>query len=146
MDADQPTGARRYPLGVLVVIAIAVVRGATIVLDLSGVTLGGAFEWVTSARPLPEFTPGSDADLIARVVLTGILATSVLIVVGLVLRRRWAWILAIVTSGFILAIDIGSWLGAAPHHVSMLMNVIAVMFLNQRDVQAAMRGGEVDEP
>ena len=59
---------------------------------------------------------------------------------GLLARRQWAWVLAIVSSGVILAVDLGWWWTGEPRYTSMLLNVIAVFYLNQRDVQLALRG------
>jgi hypothetical protein len=134
----------RYPLGVVVVAAIAALRGLTILAALANVGSGGILDWFKEGSPLPEFRPGSDAEIIARILLAGLLAASVLVVVGLVLRRRWAWVLAIVTSGLILAIDLGWWYGGEARYGSMFLNVIAVFYLNQRDVRVSLRGGSAE--
>jgi hypothetical protein len=130
----------RYPLGVIVVIVIAALRSVTIVFELAKVDAGGVFGWIVASGPLPEFRPGSDAELIGQVLLVGLLATSLLVVVGLGFHRRWGWVLAIVTSGLILAIDLGWWWSGEARYGSMLLNVIAVFYLNQRDVRASLRG------
>lgn len=134
----------RYPLGVAVVVAIAALRGLSILAELANVESGGILGWFKAGSPLPEFRPGSDAEIIARILLAGLLAASVLVVVGLVLRRRWAWVLAIVTSGLILAIDLGWWYGGDARYGSMFLNVIAVFYLNQRDVRVSLRGGSAE--
>jgi hypothetical protein len=135
----------RYPLGVIVVIVIAVLRCITIVGTFVGLQNdGGPIDWIIGSSPVPELAPGSELGLVAKVILIGILAASVLIVIGLLARRRWAWVLAIVTSGFILAIDLGWWFSSEPRYISMLLNVIAVFYLNQRDVRLSLRGEPVD--
>jgi hypothetical protein len=135
----------RYPLGVIVVIVIAVLRCITIVGTFVGLQNdGGPIDWVIGSSPVPELAPGSELGLVAKVILIGILAASVLIVIGLLARRRWAWVLAIVTSGFILAIDLGWWFSSEPRYISMLLNVIAVFYLNQRDVRLSLRGEPVN--
>jgi len=134
----------RYPLGVVVVIVIAALRCVTIIATFIGLQNdGGVIDWVIGSSPVPELAPGSDLGLIARVMLIGILIASVLVVVGLLARRRWAWVLAIVTSGFILAIDLGWWFSSEPRYISMLLNVIAVFYLNQPDVRLSLRGEPV---
>ena len=134
----------RYPLGVVVVIVIAVARCVTIIGTFIGLqSEGSVFDWVVSSSPVPELAPGSDLGLIARVILIGILIASVLVVIGLLAHRRWAWVLAIVTSGFILAIDLGWWFSSEPRYISMLLNVIAVFYLNQPDVRLSLRGEPV---
>ena len=134
----------RYPLGVVVVIVIAALRCVTIVATFIGLQNdGGVIDWVIGSSPVPDLAPGSELGIVARVILTGILIASVLVVIGLLAHRRWAWVLAIVTSGFILAIDLGWWFSAEPRYISMLLNVIAVFYLNQRDVRLSLRGEPV---
>ena len=89
---------------------------------------------------MPAFQHGSDLELVAAGLLAGLLVASVLVVFGLLARRQWAWVLAIVSSGAILAVDLGWWSAGEPRYASMLLNVIAVFYLNQRDVQLALRG------
>jgi hypothetical protein len=126
---------------VIVVIVIAVLRCVTIVTTFLGLQNDGSIiSWVVGSSPVPDLAPGTDLGLVAKVILAGILIASVLIVVGFLARRRWAWVLAIVTSGFILAIDLGWWFSAEPRYISMALNVIAVFYLNQRDVRLSLRG------
>jgi hypothetical protein len=130
----------RYPLGVVVVIVIAALRCVTIIATFIGLQSdGGVIDWVivlvTGARAGSRLRarahrPGH---------LIGILIASVLVVIGLLAHRRWAWVLAIVTSGFILAIDLGWWFSSEPRYISMLLNVIAVFYLNQPDVRLSLR-------
>ena len=140
MQLDVKAARPRYPLGVLVVILISALRCVTIVAGLLNVKSEGFIGWIRSASPIPEFPPGSNGELIAGMLLAGLLATSLLVIVGLVARQRWAWVLAIVTSGLILAIDLGWWWSGDPRYGAMFLNVIAVFYLNQRDVRASLRG------
>jgi hypothetical protein len=131
----------RYPLGVVVVIVIAALRCVTIVITFLGLQNDGSIvSWVVGSSPVPDLAPGSELGLVAKVILIGILIASVLVVLGLLARRRWAWVLAIVTSGFILAIDLGWWFSGEARYISMLLNVIAVFYLNQPDVRLSLRG------
>jgi len=131
----------RYPLGVIVVAAIALFRSISIVADLTEAQREGVLGWIAKSGPLPDMPPGTDIHLLATAVLAGLLIASVLVVVGLVLRKRWAWVLAIIASGAILALDLGWWFSGDPRYASMLLNSIAVFYLNQRDVRLALRGG-----
>jgi hypothetical protein len=132
---------QRYPLGVIVVGGIAFFRAITIVADITEVQRDGVFGWIAKSGPLPDMPPGTDVQLVALGLLWGLLIASVLVVVGLALGKRWAWVLAIITSGVILALDLGWWFAGDPRHASMLLNSIAVFYLNQRDVRLALRGG-----
>lgn len=131
-----------YPLGVLVIIALTVLRCVTIVAALVDLEGGPVADWVRSGSPLPQPPPGAEFEIVARVVLIGMLVASVLVVVGLLARRQWAWVLSIVTSGAILAIDLGWWWDGEPRYGSMLLNAIGVFYLNQRDVRLALGGIE----
>ena len=132
---------QRYPLGVIVVGGIALFRSITIVADIIEVQRDGVLGWIANSGPLPDMPPGTDVHFVALGLLWGLLIASVLVVVGLALGQRWAWVLAIITSGVILALDLGWWFAGDPRHASMLMNSIAVFYLNQRDVRLALRGG-----
>ncbi len=132
---------QRYPLGVIVVGAIAFFRSITIVADITEVQRDGIAGWIANSGPLPDMPPGTDVHFVAVALLWGLLIASVLVVVGLALGMRWAWVLAIITSGVILALDLGWWFAGDPRHASMLLNSIAVFYLNQRDVRLALRGG-----
>jgi hypothetical protein len=140
VEAVQNARRTRYPLGVLVVIAIAVVRALGIALELLDVQGFALFDWIRATGPVPDIEPGTSLGLVTNGVLIGVMAASILTVVGLLMRRRWAWVLSIVTAGFILALDLGWWYEGDARYGSMLVNVIAVFYLNQRDVRLALRG------
>jgi hypothetical protein len=138
-DDELPAGSR-YPLGVIVLIVITLVRSVSIVAGLLNIHGSDFADWLRASSPLPEFPPGSDQEVVAGILLVGLLIASIISVIGLLARRHWAWSLAIVSSGLILAIDLGWWYSGEARYASMLANVIAVFYLNQRDVRVALRG------
>ncbi len=140
MTQDELPAGSRYPLGVIVLIVITVVRCVSIVAGLLNIHGSDFADWLRASSPLPEFPPGSDQEVVAGIALVGLLIASIVAVIGLLARRHWAWSLAIVSSGLILAIDLGWWYAGEPRYASMLANIIAVFYLNQRDVRAALRG------
>ncbi len=145
MSNREPATPSRYPLGVLVVVAIAVLRCVTIAVGLLEVPPDNRLaEWLIGASPMPDFRSGSDLELVSKGVLVGLFIASALVVIGLLARRRWAWVLAIVTAGCILALDLAWWWDGEPRYGSMLLNCIAVFYLNQRDVRISLRGIVVD--
>ena len=129
-----------YPLGIVVIAALTALRCVSITAALVSLEGGPVADWLRASSPLPQPAPGSEFEMIARVVLIGLLVASVLVVIGLLGRREWAWVLAIVSSGAILAIDLGWWWAGEPRYGSMLLNSVAVFYLNQRDVRAALGG------
>ena len=66
-----------------------------------------------------------------------ILAAAVLLASALMLLagRRTGWLLAMVITGVSVAIDIVAFLSGAGSHVWMLLNVVTVFYLNQRDIR-----------
>jgi hypothetical protein len=66
----------------------------------------------------------------------------------MLLRRRIGWLLAMVITGLFVAIDIYGHINDAANHVWMLLNIITVFYLNQRDVREAVGAAlaEADEP
>ena len=130
----------RYPFGILVIAVLTALRCVTIIAALLDVHGGPLADWVRSGSPLPQPAPGSDFEVVARILLIGLLVASVLVVFGLLAHKEWAWVLAIITSGLILAIDLGWWWSGDARYGSMLLNTVAVFYLNQRDVRTALRG------
>jgi hypothetical protein len=130
----------RYPLGVLVIVALTAVRCVTLVAALLDARGSPLADWARDGSPVPQPAPGSDFEIIARILLIGLLAASVLIVLGLLAHKEWAWVLAIITSGLILAINLGWWWSGDARYGSMFLNTVAVFYLNQRDVRLALRG------
>ena len=104
----------RYPLGVLVVAFISVLRCITILAGLANIEGSSILDWLRDSSPMPAFQHGSDLELVAAGLLAGLLVASVLVVFGLLARRQWAWVLAIVSSGAILAVDLGWWWAGSP--------------------------------
>jgi hypothetical protein len=130
----------RYPFGILVIVVLTALRCLTLVAVLLDVRGSPLADWLRGGSPLPQPVPGSDFELIFRILLVGMLVASLLVVIGLLAHREWAWVLAIVTSGLILAINLGWWWYGEPRYASMLLNTVAVLYLNQRDVRLALRG------
>jgi uncharacterized membrane protein YphA (DoxX/SURF4 family) len=129
-----------YPIGILVIVALTVFRCLSIVAALVKLEGGDVAQWLRASSPLPESADGTTVSVVVTALLVGLLVASLATVVGLLARRTWAWVLAIVLSGVILAIDLGWWYSGDARYLSMLLNVVAVFYLNQRDVRLALRG------
>jgi hypothetical protein len=136
MDSPQTQSGSAASLGVIVIVIGTIVRVVPIVAVLLKPT-GDVAVWLAQYSPVPDFPPGTALDLIGRLVLFGILAVSVLSIVGLLQRRTWGWTLAIVTSGVVLALNIGWWASGDPRYLSMAVNTVVVFYLGQRDLRAA---------
>ncbi|NIV34356.1 MAG: hypothetical protein GWN58_34320 [Anaerolineae bacterium] len=69
-------------------------------------------------------------------VLAGLLLLAVL---GLLLQKRWGWIISMILTGFGLFYTIWSYFQGTPRYFPMLIYVIMVLYLNQHDVQRLFR-------
>ena len=49
--------------------------------------------------------------------------------------RRWAWLLAMILIGLGMVIDLASYVRGSVLHIPMIINVVMVFYLNQRDVR-----------
>ncbi len=75
-----------------------------------------------------------------RIVFLAIILLEVSIVVGLWRMQRFAWVLIMIQAGLVMASDLWGYLHGYPAYISMLINVIIVFYLNQREVQRAFSG------
>lgn len=124
---------RKRPFGVYAIIILLILHILSNSADVLRVRLG-----------LPPLVlPNLDNQLI----ITALNATSVAIIVavciGLFFLKRWAWIAAMILIGCSLGYGIIRYLGGGQPFVAMVLDVISVFYLNQRNVQAAFEGREV---
>ena len=136
-DQPVPAARPRRPLGVLVVAATQLLRTVLIVGQFLELQATEGFEWLSAAAQFVEPTPGTVSHTLIRVVGLGLAVASIAVVAGLLSNRRWGWVGAIILSGLSLAFAIGAWWEGRPVYLNMAINVIAVFYLNQRDVRAA---------
>ena len=61
----------------------------------------------------------------------------VLSVLGLLMLRRWGWVLTMILTGIGLSYAIWSYFQGSPHYIPMVIYLVIVFYLNQRDVQSA---------
>lgn len=67
-------------------------------------------------------------------VLIGFVLLSVL---GLLMLIRWGWVLTMILTGIGLSYAIWSYFQGSPHYIAMVIYLVIVFYLNQRDVQSA---------
>ena len=127
-------GPRRIPFGILAVALLRVVDAAAI----AAIAVG----W--RAFPMP-WLPGplTDPRLIAVVGL-GWAGAAVAGVAGLLLLRRWGWVLTMVMVGVGLAFSLLRWAAGAPDDPELLLLVITAFYLNQRSTRALADGPAPD--
>ncbi len=115
--------SNRRPFGV---IAIAILQAVNAILTFLPLVLG--------EQEIFRFSMHAEGFEVASAVLGvfGLFAA-----VGLVLLRRWGWTAAMLWADANLAADLVAYASGDPRYPAMAVSVVAVFYLNQRDVQAA---------
>jgi hypothetical protein len=90
-----------------------------------------------STLGLPSLLADAGDSATVTTLLFALAAVLVVAAIGLFGGRRLGWLLAMVTTGVFIAADIVTFGAGAAHHVWMLLNIVTVFYLNQRDVRAA---------
>jgi hypothetical protein len=138
-DADLPptpapaqpelaSAPRRRPFGlyaILILLSLQALLGVVVVVALSlGFTVAAAETWAAIAP--------SGWGLFESVILMLVVAV---VVVGLWRYRLWAWYGMMLLLAYWMATDAIGYFRGAPEYFSMLLNVVMVFYLNQREVR-----------
>ena len=100
---------------------------------------GFSATWARDNSPIPLLPIDASAGALEAILLIGLLVISLLSIWGLVRRREWGWTLAIIGAGVTLTLNLAWWANGEPRYLSMLLNTIAVFYLNQRDLRAVFK-------
>jgi hypothetical protein len=156
-DTTATPAARRRPFGVNAIIALQLVNILTVTILALGVeALRGPTAIVDSLRlhldldvsgtifapvgaPL-LYLPGQGQAVPVTAFDLAIVALLVVNVVGLFRLRRWAWTLTMFLTGIALLVGIFQYVVGAPLYLNLLINVLIVFYLNQREVQESFQG------
>ncbi len=142
--ADTPRSEAR-PVGIYIVVALLVLRA----LQLIGSLLQGSslevVDWLGTVSFIPPYPAGTPVGLVVRIVVAIFLVATLVAIVGMLRHEHWGWTMAIVTTGLILALNLGWWLGGEPRYLGMAINSIGVLYLNQRDVRIVFEEPEGPE-
>lgn len=124
---------RKRPFGISVIIFML----ALYVLFL-GITLFASFQ-----IPVGETTfwiMKIDDPAIIRIFFLAVILFEASIAIGLWRLQRFAWVLIMIQVGLGMLSDLWGYFYGYPSYITMLINVIIVFYLNQRDVQRAFSG------
>ena len=135
VTTETTTRSSTNTLGIVVIIFANALRAVFVVAALLVDAGSVRFEGLADLSPVPLDPTTTTIGLIERGLLVVILVVSVLSIWGLLRRRPWGWTLSIVTAGGILALNLAWWASAEPRYLSMLVNSVVVLFLNQRDLR-----------
>lgn len=127
-EVSQTRRKRPFSVYVIIVMLILQILGNSV--DVIRVRLG--------LNPL--ILPNLDHHLYVTVLNSAVVIVVLGVCLGLFLLRRWAWTAAMILIGVSLIYNIIHYLGGGQPYISMLIDVISVFYLNQRNVQAAFEG------
>lgn len=131
-----PARAPRRPFGLN---AIIVIQLLLVLFSASLLALAGLVVWLSYTNADESLLIKLDLSFDELVTLALMFVVNLVCAVGLWQRRRWAWLLTMLQLGLFMLSDLRSYFGgAAPEAYawSMLLNVLMVFYLNQREVQA----------
>jgi uncharacterized membrane protein (DUF2068 family) len=144
-DVEQPVPrARKQPFALVALAALMLLRAVLILLVVAGIALSEPR--VAELLQLPDaFNEAENRALFATFVVP-VAALLILSAVGLLAHRRRAWLLAMVMTGAFVAIDIVSFVGGTQSNIWMLLNIVTVFYLNQRDVRELVGDAVPEKP
>ena len=120
---------RRWPVGLVIIIVLQLILAV-----LEALFLLGWRQSLLALRLLVRnpifYTEGFGWVLVAMLLLA---------VLGLILQKRWGWIITMILTGAGLFYTIWSYSQGEPRYFNMIIYVIIALYLNQRDVQQPFR-------
>jgi uncharacterized membrane protein (DUF2068 family) len=133
--APGPARSTRRPVTLLILVGLMILKAVLILLVLRGVF---AFDdgWITEALKIPGVADSIRENPALTVILVVTAAMLIGASVALLAGRRVGWLLAMVLTGVFLAIDIVEILSGTGSDIWVLLNIVTVFYLNQRDVRA----------
>jgi hypothetical protein len=125
--------SRKRPFGVSVIIFMILVYLLVLILVVFAVFEMG--DEIVSLWLLDYFSPE-----LTIVVLLMVILFLLVVSLGLWRLQRWAWMLLMIWMGLAMAMDILGRINGDPSHLTMMINVIIVFYINQREVKKAFSG------
>lgn len=118
---------RKRPFGVVVLVGLLLV---TVAVQIAGLAL------------FPERLPaifglGQQATNALLGSQIAVIVVTLVIAFGLWTLRRWAWFLVMLELGVRMAINLWLYHSGQPLYISMILSVVTVFYLNEREVQRA---------
>lgn len=142
MTIDQPLSPSsadrmRRPFGLKAIIVLQIVQAIASVAVI-------VFYWIV--LPRVEHDPSIDVNFWQISNLSYILLAPLrfFAALGLGRLRRWAWVLTMTLIAYSMAMDAIAFFHDRPLYFSMVLNVILVFYLNQREVQELFAVPEPD--
>ena len=116
------------PFGIYVVILIMLLQIVASVTDL----------WATDFLKLPSIGIANLDNQLLAFIIRGAIALSIIVtMIGLWRLKRWAWYATMIFFGIFLIWNIWLYFENDPVYLNLLTGIIAVFYLNLREVQTA---------
>ena len=121
---EQEKQQKSRPFGLYIIIWLQVALAVFLALALLDVQIVSSYLSILIQNPIFYSWFGW--------VLIGCLAMAAL---GLFFLKRWGWILTMILTGLGLSYTIWSYFHGSPSYIAMIMDLVIVFYLNQREVQ-----------
>lgn len=133
-----PTPARpRLPVTLYVLAGLMLLKAVLLTTLIIGASLPTLRQYL-SIVALVDLAEALEELPVAGAVGLAFAGLLVLSVVGLLARRRFGWLLAMVLTGLFIAVDIYGFVSGVANHLWQVLNIVTVFYLNQRDVRDAV--------
>ncbi len=132
-DPPAPRSAEQRPVAVTLLVVLLLAKAAIAAGLALGWTLdGGRF---ATTLGLPSVLTNAGNSVAVTVALAVVAALLLVAAIGVYAGRRLGWLLTKVITGAFLAGDLVTFGAGTGQHVWMLLNIVTVFYLNQRDVR-----------
>ena len=121
---EQEKQQKSRPFGLYIIIWLQVALAVFLALALLDVQIVSSYLSILIQNPIFYSWFGW--------VLIACLAMAAL---GLFFLKRWGWILTMILTGLGLSYTIWSYFHGSPSYIAMIMDLVIVFYLNQREVQ-----------
>lgn len=123
--SENRNKAGRRPFGLYIIAVLQVIIALLLALALLGVDESLPYLKLLISNPFFYSWAGW--------VLVGFLALAIL---GLLWLKRWGWVLTMILTGVGLSLGIWNYFQGKPNYVGLVVYMVIVFYLNQREVQA----------
>ena len=125
-----PDARRRRPFGVYAIVFLILLTIPGLFLEQARIGGLGPMSLILPDGVDPRYR------LVVSSAAAGLLAVPI---AGFFFLKRWAWVLGMILVGVWLSFNIWLHFHGRPQYLEMLVGVVLVFYLNQRDVQQAFR-------
>ena len=126
-----PPRKRKRPFGINAIIVLSTLQ------FLFAVAIAAVF-YLDSLSAVSSWANGT-IDRWLVVFLTSTSGVQIAIIIGLWRLKRWGWFLVMLTNGLSMFLNIWAYFYSRPNYIAMLVSVVIVLYMNQREVQQTFR-------